>query len=1195
MFPPDLESLLARIEFADQAAARLRLRELAGDDAELLALVRLSAELAGALAGAADPDAALRNLSRYVQARGSRLQLYHLLLDDPATLERLIRVIGASQYLADVVVRNPEYLDIIDDSLLLGATPSREDLAVELATTCAPFPSPTAQLDAVRRFRRRQILRIGAADLCGIFDFHQTVQQLSCVADAVVGQCLRIVGKGDTTGLIVLALGKLGGDELNYSSDIDLIFVAAKGDGLASATQLARALTHALSDFTGEGFLYRVDLRLRPYGASGPIVVSADMFAEYLDAGAHPAERQAMLKARPIAGDLVAGHALLKRLSPILLGNGPSARRQVRELKSRIERQLAERGQATDHLKLGPGGIRDVEFVVQALQLETGAAHPGTLSTSTISALERLQAAGLLAAADAHTLREAYILLRLIEHRLQLMDNQQVHRLPPEPGPLHLLARTLGIEGPDAADILRGVSREHTLRVRAIFDRLLAAPSVVGAAAPTQWVGVPSENLPPTSELLHPELLARVREPADVEVFARRESHQRWTVTVALWDRIGVLSILTGLFAAHRVEILTGEVRSLRPADRPRSAQALDTFVVDTPRWVDEVFWRDFRNELAELAALLAGGEPELARERIVDRVSQMAKRGHEPHAPLFPVSVSVDNAALPDTTVLSIRSTNTLGFLFEFTAALAVLNVNVQRVQICTVHHEVHDTFLVTDDRGRKILHADRLHELQVAAALIKHFTHLLPQSPDPAQALRQFSTLTRQTLSRGDWVADLQSLESDAVLRTLAQLMGVSQFLWEDFLREQHENLFPVLRNIPALDQAKSKDQLNTELSSRHTPCAVTPKETPVVRGSPDPAPDSVTRLNQFKDREMFRIDLRHITRRTDLEQFSGELTDLAEVIAEDACRLCHEQLQQRFGAPLLASGRPCSWCVCGLGKFGGRELGYASDIELIFVYQGEGRTSGPDAISNARYFEEFVSTFLRTLRGRREGIFEIDLRLRPHGKAGSLACSLAGFSHYFSEGGEARQFERLALVKLRPVAGDSALGDHVVRARDEFVYGSQPLDYDNILHLRHRQASELVPSRATSAKHSLGGLADLEYFVQARQIEFGSANPSMRVTSTLEAIGRLQAAGVLSADKAQQLAAAYQFLRRLIEALRVVRGHAKDLTIPPERSKEFAHLARRMQFESPAVLAHEINHHMTVAQHVWSHPGFGDKNPQ
>src|SRR5207249_11639662 len=173
MLPSDLETLLKRIEFRDASAARARLAELAADAAELLALVRISAELGDALAASADPDAALRHLSRFVHARGSREQLYHVFSDDPATMERLNRVLGASQYLADVLVRNPEYLEIVGDGVLLGRPRSKPEMACELARICTPFPSTAGRLDAVRRFRRREMLRIGAGDLCGLLDLRQ--------------------------------------------------------------------------------------------------------------------------------------------------------------------------------------------------------------------------------------------------------------------------------------------------------------------------------------------------------------------------------------------------------------------------------------------------------------------------------------------------------------------------------------------------------------------------------------------------------------------------------------------------------------------------------------------------------------------------------------------------------------------------------------------------------------------------------------------------------------------------------------------------------------------------------------------------------------------------------------------------------------------------------------------------------------
>lgn len=1201
MLPPDFEELLARVGFRECETARSRLCELAADPAEMLALVAILPALGDALDSSADPDQALLHFVRVVQARGSHLALYHLFRDDPVILEALVHVTAASRYLADVLVRNPEYLEIIGDNNFLGTLRTKESLADELRQAVAPFAATASRLDSVRRFRRREILRIGAADLRGLVNLRQTTEQLSCLADVVIGECLQIVAAPeDSGGLVVLALGKLGGSELNYSSDIDLIFLTDRADRLATGTQLARGLVAALGDASGEGFLYRVDLRLRPFGRAGNLVASADSFAEYLAQQAHPAERQAMLKARPVAGDIEEGRKLLERILPLVLSEPATARLQVRALKQRIERQLEKYGAAKGHVKLAPGGIRDVEFLVQALQLEAGAKQPSMLSGCTLDALARLAPKGILSLADAEELREAYVFHRLVEHRLQLMDNQQVHQLPQGPDELRALARALGVRGSGEAEKLRESYQRRVTRVRAIFERVLGEASAEAVArggdvaicedmaicedvaiceSVQAELGMAYDEFDAHDRAWHAELLARISWPEDVAVRAVRESHQQWTVTVATGDRVGILSLVAGLLAASRIDIQSGDAFTLHLAKSlagpPRKSRVtrraaqtssrttvkvLDVFNVRTAEWVEAAFWEAFRQQLAELVALAAAGNLDAARERLMDRLSERARTALDVQATIYPVEVQVDNDASPTSTVVQIRSTDAPGFLFEFAGALAVLGVSIQRVEIRTHHREVHDIFWVTDDRGDKLLDPDRIHELRVAAALIKQFTHLLPYSPDPAQAFRQFSALARQMLSRPDWVADVQSLESDQVLRTLAELMGVSQFLWEDFLRIQHENLFPVLRDLPALDLAKSQDRLRQELAG------------------------DARRLNEVKDREMFRIDLRHITRRIDLEQFSSELSDLAEVVVARACELSHLSLQERFGIPLRDDGRLCPWCVCGLGKFGGRELGFASDIELLFVYEGPGSTTGPSSVPNAQYFDKWVSTFLQTLTVRREGIFEIDLRLRPYGKAGSLACSHEGFMQYFSPTGDAAQFERLALVKLRPVAGDPALAADLVQARDRFVYSSRPLDYNNIRHLRRRQATELVPAQLVSAKYSIGGLVDMEYFVQARQIDAGVSDLKVRATNTQDAIERLQAAGHLSVALAGQLGQAYRFVRELIEALRVVRGHAKDLTLPRPASRDFAHLAWRLGYESPGALAENIQRHMNFAASLW-----------
>jgi len=261
-----------------------------------------------------------------------------------------------------------------------------------------------------------------------------------------------------------------------------------------------------------------------------------------------------------------------------------------------------------------------------------------------------------------------------------------------------------------------------------------------------------------------------------------------------------------------------------------------------------------------------------------------------------------------------------------------------------------------------------------------------------------------------------------------------------------------------------------------------------------------------------------------------------------------------------------------VCALGKLGGQELGFASDIELMFVYEGDGSTTGPRRISNAEYFARLVEQMLRVLSSPREGIFEIDLRLRPYGRAGSLAVSRTSFAEYFSPDGPAWPFERQALVKLRPIAGDLAFGDDLVRLRDHIVFAGRPFDVAAFRAMRDRQVRQLASPSHFNAKLSPGGLVDVEYLVQGLQITHGHRDASVRATNSLGALSALEALGVVSADEYIRMCDAYVFLRRLIDALRVVRGNARDLTVPDSDTEEFAFLARRLGFAHDSTALHD-----------------------
>ena len=353
----------------------------------------------------------------------------------------------------------------------------------------------------------------------------------------------------------------------------------------------------------------------------------------------------------------------------------------------------------------------------------------------------------------------------------------------------------------------------------------------------------------------------------------------------------------------------------------------------------------------------------------------------------------------------------------------------------------------------GKKIVSAQEQQELTVAAALIKEFTHFLTWAPDPGRALNHFGHFLDQLLEHRLSKKQIRWLTKKDSLANLARLFGTSDFLWEDFLRRQHVNLLPIVEKFHQSQVRSSKTALAKALKA-----GLGKSKKPETRKAI---------LNQFKDQELFRIDMHHILNQTPLPAFSESLTTLAEVILAQALGEAQAVVNRKHPPPATLSKGPLPFSICGLGKLGGRELGYASDIELIFVYGTN--ASGRPSPGIGEYYERLVQEFLHWIEAKQEGIFQLDIRLRPHGEKGLLANSFDDVKRYYRTGGAAAPFERQALIKLRHVAGHAALGRRIERYRDEFVYSRTSWPLDTALHLRRRQIRELIPKGAIHVKYS------------------------------------------------------------------------------------------------------------------------------
>jgi glutamate-ammonia-ligase adenylyltransferase len=648
-----------------------------------------------------------------------------------------------------------------------------------------------------------------------------------------------------------------------------------------------------------------------------------------------------------------------------------------------------------------------------------------------------------------------------------------------------------------------------------------------------------------------------------------------WRVTVVAFDYPGELSVICGLLFVHGFNILDGYAFTYEPVLSPAMEKAggeekqilsggenrpkiVDVFTVKSvePGKTNQSMWDGYIADLDLMLEKFQTGQRREARGQLAKQVGAAYHAVPGKLGPLLPIEIEIDNSLSRRYTVLRIDAPDTFGFLYEFTNALAFTRTYINRMVVRTIGNRAQDIFFVNDGNGNKIEDLEKQRELRAAIVLIKHFTHLLPNSPNPEIALLHFREFLAHLFQRPNWPDEITSIEQSDVLKALAHILGVSDFLWDDFLRMQYANLFPVVKDVGALAMAKPMLELNNEMLQ-----AV---ETRVVAGIG--YPDWRTALNAYKDRELFRIDMRHILGLTaEFWDFACELTDLAEVVVSSALELCMQELVERYGTPLMEDQKPAPISIVALGKCGGRELGFASDIELMFIYEGKGYTDGTEKIETGDFFEKLVRSVVSTIHARQEGIFQIDLQLRPYGKAGSMAVSLEAFKRYFTPEGPAWAYERQALVKLRPIAGDPSLGEAICRLRDEFTYGSGKFDITAMRAMRERQIRHLVTGGTFNAKYSPGGLVDLEYLIQGLQINHGAQNPRLRVTNIRQAMALLHENGILSDSDYTQLRKAHTFLRWLIDSLRVVRGNAKDITVPPYGSEEFSFLARRLRYEN------------------------------
>ena len=525
--PEQLAAILKPYGLRRIQDAYANLQSMAGDTDQRRQLVEILPSLLETIGRTADPDQALNHWERWLASGVSRSAVLEYLRSAPRMLDLVCAIFGNSDSLAFTLVRDPLLLYWMAQQNVLSTAPTRAGMERTIRQGLEAVTATELMLDLLRRFRRREILRIGVRDLVRLADVVETTASLSDLASVLIDAAYRIVdadlrtrhgipmhqdrqGKWVETGFAVIAMGKLGGHELNYSSDVDVLYVCESHEGATRPAAsgrakskgpkprrlsneeyfeiLARELTKALTVQTHEGYVYRVDLRLRAEGSVGQLTRSLDDYAKYYRTRGQVWERLALLKACHVAGSKEVGRSFLKMVRPFMLAplsegsdveQGLKIVEEVRSVKERIDAKMAERGHEQRNVKLGVGGIREIEFLVQTIQVLAGRRLSGILARGTMSSLARLQKAGILSKKQQVDLARAYQFLRDVEHKLQMVHDLQTHALPDQQKDLERCAIRMGYDRDDRPIALKQFQSDlaaHTTAVHHIFRSFFETP-----------------------------------------------------------------------------------------------------------------------------------------------------------------------------------------------------------------------------------------------------------------------------------------------------------------------------------------------------------------------------------------------------------------------------------------------------------------------------------------------------------------------------------------------------------------------------------------------------------------------------------------------------------------------------------------------------------------------------------------------
>jgi glutamate-ammonia-ligase adenylyltransferase len=500
--PAPVTAYLCRIGFTDSIRVWSMLQQINRRVAGLAPpLQALPGTVFQAITLSYDPERAFNNLFRLLTETddASAGAMLRMLIHQPDSRDALLAICAGSQPLSAILIQDPSFLLELFADDAWRSLRNRDRLQNTLLRHLGEAPSFEEGLARLRTYKKREYLRIALCDLMKQAETRDVLLRLSDVADLCLQSAYEICARhleerhgqpqlegGRPSGFAIVGMGKLGGQELNFNSDIDLLYVYDSTEGRTSLSglstyeyypKLARMVTDFISRITEDGLVFRVDLRLRPEGRAGDIANSVDGYRWHYESHGQIWERQALIKARPAAGSPAAGHQFLKAVQGYVFHpeHDPLILHDINHMREKIAHALLERGSGAHHVKLGPGGIREIEFIVQGFQLVYAGQQGWPWERSTLRALACIAARGYLTENETADLRDAYLFLRDLENRIQMAAGRQTHEIPDDLHAQAVLARMMGFrEETDERTAAALLSRyhAHTFRVRSIYERV---------------------------------------------------------------------------------------------------------------------------------------------------------------------------------------------------------------------------------------------------------------------------------------------------------------------------------------------------------------------------------------------------------------------------------------------------------------------------------------------------------------------------------------------------------------------------------------------------------------------------------------------------------------------------------------------------------------------------------------------------